>query len=251
MNPEWAVEQSSLGRVLIPPHLPEKVGLFYTSKDFGGWLDADSVTALLQFMEVRFSVGVTTFNSCNQVHGVTVQKVSSFSSRWREHAECDALICGLDNVALGIKVADCLPVTLVDPESHVVASIHSGWRGAAGQIVARALDFASQNGLTPSRTSAYLGPSIRACCLEVGEDVASAFQQNHERVEDYLICERGPRPYLDIPALTRQILVDGGVPAGQIFDSGICTRCEGSIFHSYRRVGKGGGRNLAVVAQMV
>ena len=40
-----------------------------------------------------------------------------------------------------------------------------------------------------------------------------------------------------------------GMAADRIHDSAFCTRCDGSIFHSYRRQGPRGGRNLAVVAQ--
>ena len=35
----------------------------------------------------------------------------------------------------------------------------------------------------------------------------------------------------------------------RVHDSGLCTRCDGSIFHSYRREGKRGGRNLAVLTK--
>ena len=250
MTAEWRIEDGPLGRVLIPPRLPENSGLFYTSKDFGGRLAAASITLLSQFMRETFSIDVT-FTSCNQVHGVAAQTVSSPLTPWVEYRDCDALITRLADVALGIKVADCLPVTLVDPDGHLVANIHCGWRGAAGSIVTRTLHTAARTGLVLSSTLAYLGPSIRSCCLEVGEEVAESFQQNYPRAEEYFTRNRGTRPYLDIPALTRQSLLDCGVPAAQIFDSEICTRCDGSIFHSYRRDGKTGGRNLAVVAQTI
>ena len=35
----------------------------------------------------------------------------------------------------------------------------------------------------------------------------------------------------------------------RVHDSGLCTRCDGSSFHSYRRDGKRGGRNLAVLTK--
>ena len=57
------------------------------------------------------------------------------------------------------------------------------------------------------------------------------------------------KPHVDIPAFTRATLRDRGFADDAIIDTELCTRCEGSIFHSYRREGKGGGRNLAIVAQ--
>ena len=57
------------------------------------------------------------------------------------------------------------------------------------------------------------------------------------------------KPHIDVAAVTRDILLQRGFNEENIFDSQICTRCEGSNFHSYRRAGKGGGRNLALVVQ--
>jgi copper oxidase (laccase) domain-containing protein len=55
------------------------------------------------------------------------------------------------------------------------------------------------------------------------------------------------KPHVDLVAFTIGVLRSRGIT--RISDSGLCTRCEGSIFHSYRRDGAGKGRNLVVVAQ--
>ena len=48
---------------------------------------------------------------------------------------CDALITNQRDIYLAISIADCTPVMLFDPVNNVVAGIHAGWRGAAGNIV--------------------------------------------------------------------------------------------------------------------
>ena len=141
------------------------------------------------------------------------------------------------NTALAIKVADCLPVTLIDPTHQVIANIHSGWRGAVQRITAATLDSAP---LDPASTFAYLGPSIRACCFEVGEEVASQFDER-------FVDRSRTKPHVDLVAFTTDILRSRGIT--RIYDSETCTRCEDSIFHSYRRDAGSGGRNLVVVAQ--
>ena len=55
------------------------------------------------------------------------------------------------------------------------------------------------------------------------------------------------KPHVDLIAFTIDILRSRGITA--ISDSGLCTRCAGSIFHSYRRDGAGKGRNLVLVSQ--
>ena len=83
---------------------------------------------------------------------------------------------GEPDLLLAIQTADCLPVLLVDPEQRVVAAVHAGWRGTIQRIAAKAVhrmqtDFGSH----PSHCLAVVGPAIRRCCYEVGEEVVEAF----------------------------------------------------------------------------
>jgi copper oxidase (laccase) domain-containing protein len=75
----------------------------------------------------------------------------------------------------------------------------------------------------------------------VGEEVAQQFDSKY-------VGRSHRKPHVDLVAFTRDILLAKGFAHERIFDSGLCTRCEGSIFHSFRRDGAG-GRNLAIVAQ--
>ncbi len=231
----FEVEQSTLGRIVVPRTLPEGFALFYTTLDFHGRLDRQIERRIADVIRSRFSIEAT-LNTCTQVHGVAVQKVQR-SSSWRECDSCDALWSDEKHVALGIKIADCLPVSIIEPTRGIIANIHSGWRGAAQGITARTLDLL---GLESAYT--YLGPSIRGCCFEVGEEVAVQFAERY-------IDRTRKKPHVDLPALTVDILRNKGFSADKIFDSGLCARCNGSIFHSFRRDGSRGGRNLAIVAQ--
>ena len=228
----WITEPSSLGRIVVPPDVPAGFAVFSTTRDFHGRIDA----ALLS-QAVRERVGIdTTLTSCRQVHGANVVRARR-EDAWRECDDCDGLWSSEKGTSLVIKVADCLPVTLIDDVHGLIANVHSGWRGAVQQVTAAALDAAP---LDPASTHAFLGPSIRVCCFEVGEEVASQF-------EERFVDRTRPKPHVDLVAFTSAILRSRGIE--RISDSGLCTRCEGSMFHSYRRDGGGGGRNLVLVAQ--
>src|SRR5260370_17623159 len=98
------------------------------------------------------------------------------SAHLRECDSCDALWRNEQHVALGIKVADCLPVAMIDPIHDVMANIHSGWRGAVQRITAATIDEIEQSSLfEPAEAFPFLGPSILACCFDVGQEVASHF----------------------------------------------------------------------------
>jgi YfiH family protein len=242
-----SVEQSPLGRIYLPDQTPAGFALFYTTRDFDGYLNERSIPALTGFIAQRFGISAA-LRTCNQVHGVTVARVAPGTANWLECDSCDALWSDQKNVALAIKVADCLPVTLIDAGHHVIANIHSGWRGAASNITAATISALQRDSeFSPASAVAFLGPSIRQCCFEVGPEVVEAFAAHHSQVNRHVDGTRGARPYLDLIGVTTEILAGAGIPRTAIHDSSLCTRCPGSDFHSYRRE-RATGRNLAVVA---
>jgi YfiH family protein len=230
----WRIEDSSLGRILVAPAVPPGFAVFSTTRDYPGRIVAHELTDLIR---ERFELE-TSLTTCRQVHRATVAR-GRREDAWRECDSCDALWSGEKHTALGIKVADCLPIALIDPAHSAIANVHSGWRGALQRVTAAALDAAP---LDPSTTHVWLGPSIRACCFEVGEEVASQF-------EERFLDRSGTKPHVDLVAYTVDLLVSRGIAEERIHDSGVCTRCDGSIFHSSRKDGPGGGRNLVLVAQ--
>jgi polyphenol oxidase len=237
----WTIESSRLGRIAVPPFIPRGFAVFCTTRDYDGRITGERANEITAVARERFGVEAE-LTTCVQVHGVRVERATS-SKQWRECDSCDALWTDVTHAALGIKVADCLPVTMVDPTHAVIANAHSGWRGAVQRITAETIDAVTRaTAFDTAAAHAYLGPSIRACCFEVGEEVAGQFDERY-------IDRSRAKPHVDLIAFTRDILRERGFADDRISDSGLCTRCEGSIFHSFRRDGKGGGRNLQIVAQ--
>lgn len=237
----WTIEQSTLGRIAVPPSLPPGIALFATTRDYFGRITPELSNELTGVARDRFGVEAT-LTTCTQVHGKTVVRANP-SKTWRECDSCDALWSDEKHTALGIKVADCLPVTMVDSTHAVIANAHSGWRGAVQRITAETIGaVARSTSFDAASAFAYLGPSIRVCCFEVGEEVAAQFDRKY-------VDRAHAKPHVDLIAFTTDILREHRFAGERISDSRLCTRCDGSIFHSFRRDGKGGGRNLVVVAQ--
>lgn len=237
----WHIEQSSLGRIAVPPDVPRGFAVFCTTADFEGRLTEPIAKRITTVVHERAGIE-TTLTTCTQVHSATVRRAQR-EMQWRECDSCDALWSEEKHVALGIKIADCLPVSILDSGRGVIANVHSGWRGAVQGITAETVDaIARATDFDAHDAYAYLGPSIRVCCFEVGEEVAGQFDSRY-------LDRRKAKPHVDLAAYTRDILQARGFRANHISDSELCTRCEGSIFHSFRRDGKGGGRNLSIVAQ--
>jgi polyphenol oxidase len=115
-----------------------------------------------------------------QVHSNRVHIIKDISAQWNQ-AEADAIATRVENIALAVKTADCLPVLIVDPVKNAVAAVHSGWRGTlSGILLCTIREMQRAFGSDPARLLTAIGPGIRACCYEVGGDVAELFKEYPE-----------------------------------------------------------------------
>jgi len=175
--------------------------------------------------------------TAGQVHGAVVARAEGPG----HYDRCDALITSVPGLFLGISVADCLPIVLIDPRRRAVGIVHSGWKGSGGKIVLRALEAMHECfGTRAADVHAYIGPSAGGCCYEVGEDVASIFPED-------ILLGGGGHLRLNLGAFNHAVLLRAGVPGGQVRLSGHCTIHEADLFHSHRRDGSRSGRMMAVV----
>ena len=174
--------------------------------------------------------------TAGQVHGATVVEVSAPG----HHPGCDALVTRTPGVVLAVTTADCMALLYRAP--GVVAAAHSGWRGTAGGMPVAALDAVCRlAGCAPDAVTVAIGPAIRGCCYEVGEDVAGHFPAAAVRITP-------GKPMLDLPTAATLALRDAGVAAGSIQDTGACTHCEPALYFSHRRDHGMTGRHWGVAA---
>lgn len=175
-----------------------------------------------------------------QIHGTTVVTVDDALSASQADGlgEADALVAATTGVGLMVRVADCVPVLLADPQAGVVGAVHAGRRGMAAGIVATTLERMRDLGAASVR--AWVGPHICGRCYEVPSAMRSE------------VCETVPAafaetawgtPALDIGAGVTSQLTAAGVSVVQLDR---CTR-EDERFPSYRRDGASAGRFAGLV----
>ncbi|MDR1728380.1 MAG: peptidoglycan editing factor PgeF [Acidobacteriota bacterium] len=185
----------------------------------------------------------------NQVHSTTVRVLGRASTPWVA-TEGDALVTREPNVALGVKTADCLPVLIADPATKAVGAVHSGWRGTLEGVLERAVGEMLRNfGGSPDDLLVAVGPGIRACCFEVGGDVADLFLRAHPGAGAVRAHPGRPGKHLvDLVKVLDAQLDRLGVPPGNRHDSGLCSCCDTREFFSWRAEGAASGRMMSVVA---
>lgn len=139
----------------------------------------------------------------------------------------DGHVTDRPGLLLSVGVADCVPVSVVDPDHRVVALVHAGWRGTALGIVERAIHRIVESWQSvPGALWVHCGPAICGECYEVGPEVHAGVHPGREPPS-------APTP-IDLRAAIFERAMALGVPAAQISISAHCTRCGPPDFFSHR-----------------
>jgi len=186
-----------------------------------------------------------------QVHGAHV----AFSKRGEylsgPRPEADAAVTDDPTIAIGVRVADCAPILIGDRRQQVAGAAHAGWRGTVQRAaIAAVRAMQNQFGSHPDDLVAAIGPCLGSCCGEVGPEVVETFREaghDPDSLARWFTSGRGDRFQLDLPRANRDQLVAAGVPASQIYDSGLCTRSFPEVFHSYRAARERAGRMVGII----
>jgi len=167
----------------------------------------------------QFGLGSLTFATVEQVHGAEVAVIEDGDILPPfPIAGADGLATNRRDLALGIYVADCAAVFLVDRHARAVALVHSGKKGTEAHIVPCAIrKLHAHFGVPPKDIVVIVSPCIRPPAYEV--DFAAAIR--------------------------KQARAEGVI---DVRDAGLCTASDPVRFYSYRREKGLTGRMLAVLA---
>lgn len=162
--------------------------------------------------------------------------------------ECDAIITNQPEMLIGVCVADCVPVLLLDPHKRVIAAVHAGWQGTAAGLVAKTVAaMKSQFACSPATLQAAIGPCIGQCCYEVDGPVRQVFAQSGLSWDALTVPAGEGKWRLDLAAANRQLLSAAGLPVGSIQVANMCVCCQREQFFSYRRDNGETGRQIGFI----
>ncbi|MCI0571535.1 MAG: peptidoglycan editing factor PgeF [Myxococcaceae bacterium] len=181
----------------------------------------------------------------SQVHGDAVVQAPSEQGEGLPPpcATADALWTDTPGHAVGVLTADCVPLLLVDPDGRRVAAVHSGWRGTAARIAARAVEALVAQGARPERLLAATGPCIQRCCYQVSGELAGRFDA--EFGPGLTTVVEGSQARLDLVEAVERTLRAAGLRAGNVQRLPDCTACDAGRFYSHRRDAGHTGRHLS------
>ncbi len=171
----------------------------------------------------------------------------------------DGMVTDTPGLVLAVLAADCLPIILADRKRRAVGVFHAGWRGTVKRIVEKGVgEMRKHFNSDPRNLVAAIGPGVRGCCYEVGEEVRTRFEGQfsyanrlfrevkesdpvREKYPLLFLTARAPghgelpaKLFLNLVEANRRQLLDAGVPARNIDADAPCTVCHPEMLFSFR-----------------
>ena len=169
--------------------------------------------------EIRKAVGMGDWPlvTAQQIHGNKIAVVDKPLKTDQEFPGRDGIITNQRGVVLGVYVADCCAVYIIDSKTQAIGLVHSGRKGTELGAVTNAIaEMVQQFGSKPVDLIVQLSP-----------------------------CIRPPHYEVDFAAKIIEQCRDQG--AREIHDSGVCTACDLEHYYSYRAEKGRTGRMLALL----
>jgi len=171
--------------------------------------------------EIRSAIGIGDWPvfTAEQIHDNKIAVIGSCSCgpAGCELPGCDGIITNQRGIVLGIYVADCCAVYIVDPEAPAIGLVHSGRKGTEVGVATNAItQMIDRFGSDPANMIVQLSP-----------------------------CIRPPHYEADFAAEIVRQCRELGVK--EIHDCGICTACDLDRYYSYRAEKGKTGRMLALL----
>ncbi|OOP57017.1 MAG: hypothetical protein AYP45_05685 [Candidatus Brocadia carolinensis] len=201
---------------------------------------------------LALSVGIPleNFTFARQVHGSTVKMITTDvrgSGAFHDGtaiSAADAMVTNIPDICLMVLQADCVPFLFFDARKKVVGVAHAGWRGTVRRVAQNTIQTLKENfRCSPTDILVGIGPSIGPCCYEVGPETIAEIRKvfgdenNHIQSDNFT-----GKKYFDLWEANNAQLIHMGIPEENIEIARMCTKCNHTLFFSYRHQHAGTGR---------
>ena len=216
--------------------------------------DANAILKNRQQLADALAIDLQKIVCANQTHSANVYKVTAddfgrgATSVDTAIPNTDALYTFEKGVALCTFTADCVPVSIYEPESGLIAVIYSGWQGTVKEISKHVMETLIQKEqIDPKKLQIHIGTALSQEKFEVDEDVYLKFKALGY-ADDFMYFNDTTRKYhIDNQKTVQMQFELAGVPTSQITIDSSCTFKKEQGF-SYRQ-NRAGGRHLTFLMQ--
>lgn len=197
----------------------------YAELNLGAHVGDDNDRVTENRRRLAAELGVERVVFMHQVHGREVAVVDDSTAA--DVADVDALVTASPRLALGVLVADCVPVVVAG--SRGAAAVHAGRRGVHADVVRAAVE--ELRALDDGPLRAFVGPAICGRCYEVPADMQADVVA--------AVPEARSSTRRETPALDLKAGVEGQLRRAGIRDITVHPACtaEDPRYFSHRRDG--------------
>lgn len=187
----------------------------------------------------------------NKIYKVSVTDKGKGIFKENDLLGYDGLMTNEKGTALVTFYADCVPLFFYDPVNKAIALSHSGWRSTKKQIAAETVKaMKNEYGTEPDRLICAIGPSIRQCCFEVGEEVVQEFTEEIPWSNVFCEKEQNDKWHIDLQGIIKKTLLNEGILEHNMSDANLCTKCNKDIFFTHRG-DKGKTGSMTAIMQLI
>ena len=165
----------------------------------------------------------------HQTHSNKVVEIKKYN--FKNKIKADAIITKMNNIAIGVLTADCVPIIICDERNKIVGCIHAGWKGAFSGIINNTIKKIKKLN-SNNNIYASVGPCIGEKNYEVDIKFYKKFVSKSWKNKIYFKYKSKTKKLFDLRRFATDKLLKLNVKVDQIEKD---TFAEKSNFFSYRR----------------
>ena len=173
----------------------------------------------------------------NQTHSINVINTNIGG----EIFNTDGVFSSNSMIVCSIKVADCLPIFFAHKTKLFFGIVHAGWRGLVNGIILESIKLIKSRKIALKNIDVFIGPSIQACCFEVGGDIIDRFNPK------FIKQNMKSKYFVNLQGIAKNKLENEGILKKHIKVSEDCTFCQFERYFSFRREGDKSGRMFGLI----
>ena len=183
----------------------------------------------LNYVSKKMRINLGHLILMHQTHSNKVQEINK--NNFRRTVYSDSIITRMNQIALGVVTADCVPILVFDKKNKIIGCIHAGWKGALTGIIKNTIlkmkKFKLRNELYAS-----VGPCIGKKNYEVDNDFFKKFMLKSKKNRRYFSKKNKKKKFFNLRKFVSDKLLEMKVKIDHVNRD---TFKETNLFFSYRR----------------
>ena len=183
----------------------------------------------LNYISKKMSINSDDLILMHQTHSNKVKEINK--NNFRRTIYCDSIITRMNQIALGVVTADCVPILVFDKKNKIIGCIHAGWKGALKGIIKNTI-LKMKKLHFRNELYASIGPCIGKKNYEVDNDFFKKFVLKSKKNLRYFSKKNKKKKFFNLRKFVSDKLLEMKVKIDHV---NLDTFKETNLFFSCRR----------------